>query len=173
MPLLIADQVRHCPSRLFLRKMIMTDDRTNSLLVMTVGIVANYVANNQIKPDDLSRLISSTHEALANAGAEPVEAVEPVEQPSPAQIRKSISDAGLVSFIDGKTYQSLKRHLTRHGHTPASYRETFGLRADYPMVSPVYAAKRSALAKAIGLGQGGRKPKGPSVGKPRKAAAKA
>lgn len=147
----------------------MTDDRTNSLLDMTVGIVANYVANNQIKPDDLSRLISSTHEALANAGADPVETVEPIEQPSSAQIRKSISDAGLVSFIDGKTYQSLKRHLTRHGHTPASYRETFGLRADYPMVSPVYAAKRSALAKAIGLGQGGRKPKGPSASRSRKA----
>ena len=143
----------------------MTDDRTNSLLDMTVGIVANYVANNQIKPDDLSRLISSTHEALANAGADPVEVVEPIEQPSPAQIRKSINDAGLVSFIDGRTYQSLKRHITRHGYTPASYRETFGLRADYPMVSPVYAAKRSAFAKSIGLGRGGRKPKSTGVTK--------
>ena len=168
MRLLNADLVRHCPSRPFLRKMIMTDDRTNSLLDMTVGIVANYVANNQIKPDDLARLISSTHEALANAGAEPVEVVEPVEQPSPAQIRKSISDAGIVSFIDGKTYQSLKRHITRHGYTPASYRETFGLRAEYPMVSPVYAAKRSALAKAIGLGQGSRKPRDSPATKARK-----
>ena len=159
MRLLNEDLVRHRSSKLPLGKMIMTDDRTSSLLDMTVGIVANYVANNQIKPDDLSHLISSTHEALANAGADPVEAVVPVEQPSPAQIRKSISDAGLVSFIDGKTYQSLKRHITRHGYTPASYRETFGLRADYPMVSPVYAAKRSALAKAIGLGQGNRKAK--------------
>lgn len=159
MPLLNPALLRHCLSSLLFRKIIMTDDRTNSLLDMTVGIVANYVANNQIKPDDLSRLISSTHEALANAGAEPAEVVEPIEQPSSAQVRRSISDAGLVSFIDGKTYQSLKRHLTRHGYTPASYRSTFGLRADYPMVSPVYAAKRSALAKAIGLGQGGRKSK--------------
>lgn len=168
MPLLNTAPVRQCPSRLLLRKMIMSDDRTNSLLDMTVGIVANYVANNQIKPDDLSRLISSTHEALANAGTEPVETAEPIEQPSSAQIRKSISDAGLVSFIDGKTYQSLKRHLTRHGYTPASYRETFGLRAEYPMVSPVYAAKRSALAKAFGLGQGGRKPKRAATSKARK-----
>lgn len=149
----------------------MTDDRTNSLLDMTVGIVANYVANNQIKPDDLARLIASTHGALSIAGVKPVETIEPIEQPSAAQIRKSISDAGLVSFIDGKTYQSLKRHLTRHGYTPASYRETFGLRADYPMVSPVYAAKRSALAKAIGLGQGGRKPKGTAATKTRKSSA--
>ncbi len=151
----------------------MTDDRASSLLDMTVGIIANYVANNPVKPDDLARLISSTHEALANAGADPVEVVKPVEQPSSAQIRKSISAAGLMSFIDGRTYQSLKRHLTRHGHTPASYRETFGLRADYPMVSPVYAAKRSALAKAIGSGQGGRKPRGPNASKPRKASVKA
>lgn len=120
-----------------------------------------------------SRLISSTHEALANAGADPVDVVEPVGHPSSAQIKKSISDAGLVSFIDGKTYQSLKRHLTRHGYTPASYRETFGLRADYPMISPVYAAKRSALAKAIGLGQGGRRPKGLAASRSRRAAAKA
>ncbi|WP_238198789.1 MucR family transcriptional regulator, partial [Methylobacterium tardum] len=31
----------------------------------------------------------------------------------------------------------------------------YGLPADYPMVAPSYAEQRSALAKAIGLGQPG------------------
>jgi predicted transcriptional regulator len=62
-----------------------------------------------------------------------------------------------VSFIDGKTYKTLKRHLSSRGLDPHSYRERYGLPANYPMVAPSYAAQRSALAKAIGLRvQGGR-----------------
>ncbi len=137
----------------------MADDHANALLDMTVGIVANYVSNNQIRPEEVSALIATTHAALSGAGAPAAEPVTDVDKPSAQQIRKSISEAGIVSFLDGRTYQSLKRHLRTHGYTPETYRETFGLRPDYPMVSPSYAAKRSALAKAIGLGQGGRKPK--------------
>jgi predicted transcriptional regulator len=78
-----------------------------------------------------------------------------VEKPTAAQIRKSISDEGIVSFIDGKPYKTLKRHLTKHGLTPQAYRQRYGLPADYPMVAPGYAAQRSALAKEIGLGRPG------------------
>ena len=73
--------------------------------------------------------------------------------PTAAQIRKSVTPDGIVSFLDGKTYKTMKRHLTGHGFDPQSYREHFGLPADYPMVSQRYAAKRSELAKAIGLGR--------------------
>ena len=69
----------------------------------------------------------------------------------------------------------LKRHLhTAFGPTPEQYRAKWGLPTDYPMVAPSYAAKRSTLAKAIGLG---RKPVAPEpavartpVGRPRKVA---
>ena len=37
--------------------------------------------------------------------------------------------------------------------TPKQYREKWSLPSDYPMVAPNYAARRSALAKQIGLGQ--------------------
>jgi predicted transcriptional regulator len=37
--------------------------------------------------------------------------------------------------------------------TPDEYRERWGLKEDYPMVAPNYAATRSALAKKIGLGK--------------------
>ena len=78
-----------------------------------------------------------------------------IEKPTPAQIRKSVQHDGIVSFIDGKTYKTLKQHLTANGLSPESYRERYGLPADYPMTAPGYAAQRSALAKAIGLGQAG------------------
>ena len=69
------------------------------------------------------------------------------------QIRKSISPDGLISFEDGKTYQTLKRHLTTRGMTIADYKAKWGLPSDYPATAPAYAAKRSALAKAAGLGK--------------------
>ncbi len=51
--------------------------------------------------------------------------------------------------------------------TPNEYRAKWGLASDYPMVAANYAAKRSELAKGMGLGQvrkataakRGRKPK--------------
>ena len=48
----------------------------------------------------------------------------------------------------------LKRHLrTTFGLTPDEYRARWGLPADYPMVAPNYAKRRSEFAKKIGLGQ--------------------
>lgn len=131
------------------------DDRAVSLLDMTVGIVANYVAKNSIKADEVAGLIASTHAALSNVGEPEPEPVQVFDRATTAQVRKSITDTGLVSFIDGKTYQSLKRHLGTHGLTPDDYRERYGLPDTYPMVSPAYSARRSALAREIGLGQKG------------------
>ena len=51
----------------------------------------------------------------------------------------------------------LRRHLmTHYGMTPDDYRAKWGLPADYPMVAPNYAERRSALAKESGLGTKGR-----------------
>jgi predicted transcriptional regulator len=48
----------------------------------------------------------------------------------------------------------LKRHLmTAYNMTPEEYRSKWGLKPDYPMVAPNYAAKRQELAKKIGLGR--------------------
>jgi predicted transcriptional regulator len=48
--------------------------------------------------------------------------------------------------------------MTAYGMTPEEYRAKWGLKPDYPMVAPNYAAKRQELAKKIGLG---RKPRTP------------
>lgn len=128
------------------------------IIAFAGDIVAAYVSNNPVPAAELPALIAKVHAALSGlAGAGPA-AAEPevdVERPTPGQIRKSIGDEGIVSFIDGKLYKTLKRHLTKHGLTPQSYRQRYGLPADYPMVAPGYAAQRSALAKEIGLGRPG------------------
>ncbi|MGH1592405.1 MucR family transcriptional regulator (plasmid) [Methylobacterium phyllosphaerae] len=117
-------------------------------------IVAAYVSNNPVPISELPNLIQSVHRAVAGlaSGVVSSAAADDVEKPSATQIRKSVRDDGIVSFIDGKTYKTLKRHLSANGLDPQSYRVRFGLASDYPMVAPSYAAQRSALAKAIGLG---------------------
>lgn len=99
-------------------------------------------------------MISATHAALVQLTGPQVEAIteSALEKPNRAAIRKSVTEEGIISFLDGKTYRTLKRHLTTRGFTPASYREAFGLPNDYPIVAPGYSAVRSAQAKAIGLG---------------------
>ncbi|WP_245293466.1 MucR family transcriptional regulator [Methylobacterium sp. CCH5-D2] len=124
----------------------------------TVGIVCAYVSNNSVPAADLAALISTVHATLTGlaGGSAPADAEPEVTKPSPAEIRKSIRPDGLISFIDGKSYKTLKRHLTRHGLDPQSYRARYGLPADYPTTSANYSAQRSALAKSLGLGQPGR-----------------
>ncbi|WP_144760806.1 MucR family transcriptional regulator [Methylobacterium dankookense] len=127
------------------------------MIELAGSVVAVYVSKNPVPASDLLTLIASIHAALTGiaSGATAAPAVEEVEKPTPAQIRKNITPDGLISFIDGKSYKTLKRHLTAQGLEPRAYRERFGLPADYPMVAPNYAAPRSALAKQIGLGRPG------------------
>lgn len=138
-------------------------EATPDVLDLTADIIAAYVSNNKISAEALPDLIASTHAALSGLthGAEPVEEVEDFTK-SKAEIRKAVSEDGITSFLDGKKYKSLKRHITTNGMTVDEYRERFGLPDDFPMVAPSYSAARSALAKSMGLGVGGRKPKAPT-----------
>lgn len=135
-----------------------TTDLADEITMLASDIVSAYVSNNSVPVAELPALIGNVHAALARLGtAAPIAAVasEPVEQPSAGEVRRSVARDGIVSFLDGKTYKTLKRHLTSHGLDPRSYRERYGLPADYPMVAPGYAEQRSALAKQIGLGRPG------------------
>ncbi|MDP4022049.1 MucR family transcriptional regulator [Methylobacterium sp. NEAU 140] len=128
------------------------DDRTVEL---TADLVAAYVANNSVPVLELAGLIASTHAALK--GLEHGASAEPqIDKPSPTQIRKSITPEALISFVDGKPYKTLKRHLTGHGLTLEEYRERYGLPRDYPSVAASYSEARSNLAKSAGLGIGRR-----------------
>jgi len=118
---------------------------------LTADIVSAYVAQNRLSPFEIEALIRSVHATLANLGKDTPEP-EPVEKPTAVQIKKSIRPDALISFIDGKPYRLLRRHLRTHGLTPEEYRARFGLPADYPLTAPEYAARRSEFAKASGLG---------------------
>ena len=116
-----------------------------------------FVSNNNVPVSELPALIASVHAALAGLGKEaPAEPAGP-EKPTPAQIRKSITPDALISFEDGKSYKTLRRHLTMRGLTADGYRAKYGLPADYPMTSASYSAQRSVLAHSFGLGQMRRK----------------
>lgn len=134
---------------------IVYDDGTNmrGRSDLTVDIVAAYVSNNHIQANELPTLIASVYASLGNLNQPAASAEVEVEKPTPAQIRKSITHEALISFIDGKAYKTLKRHLTKHGIDMAGYRERFGLPHDYPSTSVNYSAARSQLARTLGLGR--------------------
>jgi predicted transcriptional regulator len=127
------------------------NETNTSFMLEKVGtIVAAYVSRNAVGMADLPGLIDQVHSAISvlrgGSGANPTGL-------TPAQVEASIQRDGLISFIDGRSYKTMKRHLTANGLTPERYRAKYGLPADYPMVAPGYAARRSEIARAIQLGQ--------------------
>ena len=143
----------------------MTDDNNTVDLAteLTVAWLSN--PNTRTNADDVPAFLKSMHDAVAklSAPAVPATAAEPAQEYTPAVTeRKSLANPDfIISMIDGKPYKTLRRHLSRHGLTPDQYRERFGLKSDYPMVSETYSTARREMAKKIGLGRkGGRKPAG-------------
>ena len=116
-------------------------------------VVASYVANNRLSPQELGPLILAVHETVAQLSNGAM--ATPNDPPKPAvPIRRSVTDEFIVCLEDGIRFKSLKRHLrSAYGMTPEQYRLRWGLPHEYPMVAPAYAARRSQLAKQIGLGR--------------------
>jgi predicted transcriptional regulator len=123
-----------------------------ALIEVAVGIVSAYLSHNRVQTEDVGKLIACVHQALGGLGLPPEPAAHAFEQPSAAQIKRSVTPDALVSFEDGKPYKALRRHLTMRGLTPAAYRAKYGLPHDYPMTSASYSAQRSELARSSGLG---------------------
>jgi predicted transcriptional regulator len=129
------------------------------LLRLGTGIVAAFVSRNAVPADALPDVIRTVHRALESLshGAAPMVA----ERPKPAvAINRSVQHDFIVCLEDGKKLKMLKRYLrSRYEMSPDDYRKRWGLAADYPMVAPAYAARRSDFAKQIGLGRGVRRRK--------------
>ena len=134
----------------------MVDNQISNLDLIshTTEIVSAYVSNNPISSNDLPDLMGAVHERLASLANE----AEPEVRPDPAvPIQKSVTQSHIICLEDGAKLKMLKRYLrTRYDLTPDQYRARWGLAADYPMVAPEYAERRSKFAKKIGLGQVGR-----------------
>ena len=124
----------------------------NELLNLTTDIVAAYVSNNKASAEELSSLLHSTYSTLnaLNAG----EGGGLTNKEPAVAVNKSITPDYIICLEDGKQLKMLKRYIrTQYGLSPEEYRRRWGLPADYPMVAPNYAKKRSAFAKKIGLGK--------------------
>ncbi|MEL7487829.1 MAG: MucR family transcriptional regulator [Pseudomonadota bacterium] len=129
-----------------------TDTDLGETLSLTTDIVSAFVSNNSIQADKIPALIQEVHDTVralaagsaANAGN---------QQPA-VSIKKSVTPDYVICLEDGKKLKMLKRYLrTQYNLTPEEYRRKWGLPADYPMVAPNYAKRRSQFAKDIGLGR--------------------
>ncbi len=121
---------------------------------MTSRIVAAYVANNTIDPGQISQLIHDTHASLTRTARGGGPAGGTAGQNPAVPIKDAVQRDRVVCLECGKALKTIKRHLSaRHGLTPEGYRERWGLSAAHPLVAPNYAAKRSQLAKDLGLGR--------------------
>lgn len=136
------------------------DHTARPTLGPTARIISAYISANPVERDDLPRLIRTVRAVLEGATRGPEAPEGPERQDvTAAQVRRSIRPDTLISFVDGKAHKTLRRHLNRHGLTEADYRRRFGLPDDYPMTAAEYRDRRSAMAKASGLGRVGRTPR--------------
>ncbi|WP_442579814.1 MucR family transcriptional regulator [Mesorhizobium sp. ASY16-5R] len=128
------------------------------LLELTAEIVAAYVSNNPLPSSEIGRVIADTYAAVSKLEVAAAPQIEEKLVPA-VPIKKSVTPDFIICLEDGKKFKSLKRHIgTDFNLTPDEYRARWGLPADYPMVAPNYAAARSQLALASGLGRKAAKP---------------
>lgn len=129
---------------------------------LTIAWLGNQ--NNRVNAEEVPQFLRNMHATVTELAGGSSVAEESTDEEAPRQeftpavtVRKSLASKDhIISMIDGKPYKTLKRHLSRHGLTPDEYRQRYGLKADYPMVSESYSAARREMAKKIGLGQKGR-----------------
>ena len=132
----------------------MSDSDDKALIAQ---ILSSYLSNNTVAANELSSVIDSVKRAFSG-GADSIPPIaveaEPQKWQPAVSVKKSISSEELICLCCGEKFKSLKRHLqTAHQLTPEGYRAAFDLKSDYPLVAPAYAARRSDLAKAAGLGR--------------------
>jgi predicted transcriptional regulator len=140
-----------------------------NVLELTADVVSAFISKNRIAVTDLPALISQVHATLTATATGKDEAKHQKLEPA-VPIKNSVKPDYIICLEDGKKFKSLKRHLqSAYNLTAEEYRKKWGLKYDYPMVAPAYAAKRSELAKSMGLGNLRTKE---SATKPKSAAAK-
>lgn len=133
------------------------DSALDDSLQMTAEIVASFVANNKVPPEQLPDLLRTVHKTISGLLRGDDEKSQEKLKPAIA-INKSVTNDYIVCLEDGKKLKMLKRYLrSTYDMSPEEYRKRWGLPADYPMVAPSYAQRRSEFAKKIGLGKGVRR----------------
>ena len=134
------------------RKRLDTELTTrNQDLRPVTKIIASYVGNHTLSPEQLPALIVSVQQALRDLGR-PAPAAVPRTPAVP--IRRSVQHDLVVCLECGFRGKTLRRHLgTRHGLQTAEYLRRWDLASDHPLTAPAYSEQRSSMAKELGLGR--------------------
>ena len=124
---------------------------------LVAQILSSYLSNNTVAAADLPSVIDSVKRAFGGSmeavSMTPPDSVTKTWQPA-VPVKKSVTSEAIICLCCGQKFKTLRRHLqTTHQLSPREYRATFGLKSDYPIVAPNYAAQRSDLAKSLGLGR--------------------
>lgn len=123
--------------------------------LLVTQIVSGFISNNEMESTDVPSFIQLIDKCLkCLKSLNPNMSHINSRSPKPAvPIEESIQPDYIVCLEDGRRMKLLKRHLTTaHNMTPDQYRDRWNLPANYRMVAPNYAKKRTAIAKDIRLG---------------------
>jgi predicted transcriptional regulator len=122
------------------------------LVDLVTTIASSYVKHNIVSTNDLPTIIGSVYQTLSGLG-KPASPAKPLTPAVP--VRQSVRPEYVVCLECGFRSQTLRRHLRiLHGLDPAAYYARWRLPPDYPITAPDYSARRSVMAKEIGLGHG-------------------
>lgn len=131
------------------------DGRKHHILSVTERIVVAAISVTPFSKEGIADLMKGVHATATDLfdGAGDRERQGLPKKAPAVPIKKSVTDDYIICLEDGKPFKSMKRHLSASFDlTPEEYRERWGLPSDYPMTAPNYSKKRTALAKASGLG---------------------
>jgi predicted transcriptional regulator len=121
-------------------------------LYPVVRIVGSYVRHHQIEPGQLIGVILEVDRALA--GLRQIAPPAPVPRHPAVPIWQSVRRKYVVCLECRFRSRTLRRHLrVQHGLGVDEYRARWDLPSNHPVTAPGYSARRSTLAKQIGLGR--------------------
>jgi predicted transcriptional regulator len=112
-------------------------------------VVAAYVSRHQASSTEIPEFLKRVAAALRSAGVPKA----PAPKAPAVSLRRLVSANAVVCAECGRSGKTMARHLrAQHDLTSDAYRAKWGLPHDHPMVAPSYSARRSQLAREIGLG---------------------
>lgn len=128
------------------------------ILRLAVDLVSAYVGKNEMTREELVPFVERVYSSMTRiCEGSPLMLRNPNLKPA-VPVEDSVHEDYIVCLEDGKKLQMLKRHLkSMYNMSIEQYKERWGLPHEYPVVSPSYAKRRSAIAKSSGLGQTGRR----------------
>src|SRR5258708_18829931 len=100
-------------------------------------IIASYVGNHTLSPEQLPALITSVQQALRDLGKP---APVPVPRTPAVPIRRSVQHDHVVCLECGFRGKTLRRHLgTRHGLQAPEYLRAWGLASGRALTPPSHS----------------------------------